>query len=210
MREPDERWDAALDAVGAHRGDRFAVFADLVERHDDPGRHHHVFEHASGVVDGVLSLHSAGDDWAVAVLAAWFHDVVYDPRAGSGSNEGASAVVAVEALADLGVTLTSLGTVARLVLLTASHRPPIGDRSGAVLCDADLAILGSDPGRYRAYVAAVRAEYAHVGDDDWRVGRRGVLRSFLDRRSIYSTLAGREQWEAQCRNNISDELATLG
>ena len=209
MHEPDDRWHAALDATGAHRGDRLAVFADLVERHSSPDRHHHDFAHASGVVDVVLGLHSPGDDWAVAVLAAWFHDAVYDPKAARGANEGASAVLAHDALSGLGVTLTSLGAVCRLVCLTADHRPTPNDRAGAVLCDADLSILGSDQERYDAYVTDVRGEYAHVSDDDWRVGRRAVLRSFLDRPTIFHTHPGRDRWEAAARSNISRELESL-
>jgi predicted metal-dependent HD superfamily phosphohydrolase len=209
VHEPDDRWHAALDATGAHRGDRLAVFADLVERHSSPGRHHHDFAHASGVVDVVLGLHSAGDDWAVAVLAGWFHDAVHDPKASRGANEGASAVLAHDALSGLGVTLTSLGAVCRLVCLTADHRPTPNDRSGAVLCDADLSILGADQERYDDYVSDVRAEYAHVSDDDWRTGRRAVLRSFLDRPTIFHTHPGRDRWEAAARSNISRELEQL-
>lgn len=209
MHEQDDRWDAALDAAGAHRGDRVAAFDALVARHQAPGRHHHDFAHASDVVDVVLGLHSTGDDWAVAVLAAWYHDAVYDPMAAAGANEGASAVVAHDALMGLGVTLTAVGHVCRLICLTASHRPVPTDRAGAVLCDADLSVLGADDERYDAYVADVRAEYAHVSDDDWRTGRRGVLRGFLDRPTIFHTHAGRDRWEAAARSNISRELESL-
>lgn len=209
MHDPDERWDAALDALGAFRGDRFATFADLVARHDAPGRHHHDFDHASDVVDAVLSLQRGGDDWAPAVLAAWYHDAVYDPEAGPGANEGASAVVATEALRALGATRTSIGIVARLICLTASHDPDPGDRIGAVLCDADLSVLGASEERYDRYVADVRAEYAHVADDDWREGRRVVLRRFLDRPQLFQTPEGRARWESPARTNISRELASL-
>ena len=210
MHRPDDRWDAALDAVGAHRGDRFSVFADLVARYGEAGRHHHDFDHASEVVDAVLGLHSQGEDWAVAVLAAWFHDAVYDPKAPAGSNEGASAVLAEKALGSLGATFTAIGTVCRLVCLTTEHRPRVGDRAGALLCDADLSILGADEERYARYVAGVRAEYAHVDDASWLVGRRQVLRGLLDRPSIFHTIDGREQWEAAARSNISAELGSLG
>lgn len=209
MHDPDERWGAALDAIGAHRGDRFGTYAALVARHDEPGRHHHVIEHASEVVDAVLSLHEDGGEWAPAVLAAWFHDAVYDPTAGPGANEGASAVVACDALAALGATRTGIGTVARLICLTASHQPMPGDRAGMVLCDADLSILGADEARYDRYVADVRAEYAHVDDEAWATGRRAVLRGFLDRAQIFSTDHGRGRWEGAARTNISRELSSF-
>lgn len=157
----------------------------------------------------MLGLHSPGDDWAVAVLAAWYHDAVYDPTAARGVNEGASAVLASETLGALGVTLTALGTITRLVCLTASHAPGPTDRVGAVLCDADLSVLGADDDRYDRYVDAVRAEYSHVPDDAWCEGRRAVLRSFLDRPQIFHTTAGRDRWEAIARANISRELTTL-
>jgi predicted metal-dependent HD superfamily phosphohydrolase len=205
----DERWDAALDAVGAVAGDRRAVFADLVARHAGPGRHHHDLAHASAVVDTVLGLHSAGDDWAVAVLAAWFHDAVHDATAPAGANEGASAVLAGRALQSLGATLAATGEVCRLVCLTAGHDPAPGDRSGALLADADLSVLAGRAEDYDAYVANVRAEYAHLDDATWRTGRRAVLLGFLDRPSIFRTLPGRERWEARARINISAELGGL-
>lgn len=157
----------------------------------------------------VLGIHSGGDDWAVAVLAGWYHDVVYDTRAPRGANEGASAVVASEALGELGLTLTAIGSITRLICLTASHRPRATDRSGAVLCDADLSILGADEERYDRYVREVRAEYDHVDDETWRAGRQAVLRGFLDRPRIFCTDTGRQKWEAAARTNISRELTTL-
>lgn len=207
---PDERWDDALDTVGAVHGDRLAVFADLVERHQAPGRHHHVFAHASAVVDAVLALHGTGDAWAPTVLAAWFHDAVYDPTAPAGANEGASAVLARRALESMGATLTATGEVCRLICLTTDHDPRPGDRTGALITDADLSVLASTDVDYDAYAAAVRAEYAHLDDAAWCTGRRAALRSFLDRPAIFRTIAGRERWEARARINISSELASLG
>lgn len=207
---PDERWDAALDAVGAVAGDRAAAFADLAARHAEPGRHHHVLAHASAVVDAVLGLHSHGDDWAPTVLAAWFHDSVHDATAPSGANEGASAVLAGRVLRSLGATLAATAEVCRLVCLTADHDPAPGDRNGALLTDADLAVLAGTDEDYDAYVHGVRAEYGHLDEASWRAGRRAVLRGLLDRPVIFRTLAGRERWEARARINISSELARLG
>jgi len=207
---PDERWDAALDAVGAVAGDRAAVFADLVSRHAAPGRHHHDLAHASAVVDAVLGLHSTGDDWACTVLAAWFHDAVHDVAAPAGTNEGASAVLAGRSLQSLGCTLTATAEVCRLICLTAHHDPAPGDRNGALLVDADLSVLAASGEDYDVYVRGVRAEYDHLDDATWRAGRRAVLLGFLDRPSIFRTLPGRERWEARARINISSELSRLG
>src|SRR6478735_6166231 len=52
-----------------------------------------------------------------------------------------------------------LSVLVRLDLLTADHRPEPGDGDGALLCDADLSILGGEPEEYARYVAAVRKDY---------------------------------------------------
>jgi predicted metal-dependent HD superfamily phosphohydrolase len=100
--------------------------------------------------------------------------------------------------------------VCRLICLTADHDPAPGDRTGALLTDADLSILAAADEDYDAYAEAVRAEYAHLDDATWRAGRRAVLRSFLDRPAIFRTVTGRERWEARARINISTELSRLG
>ena len=206
---PDERWYAALDVVGATRGDRDAAFAALAEAYRSPGRCYHTLSHAESVVDAALAIHADGDAWATVVLAAWFHDAVYDALGPRGANEGASAVLARRALQDLGATLAATGEVCRLICLTVDHDPAPADRAGALLADADLSTLAADQDVYDAYAAGIRAEYAHVADDDYRDGRRAVLRSFLDRPTIFRTLAGRERWESRARINISHELSTL-
>ena len=42
---------------------------------------------------------------------------------------------------------------------------------------ADLSILWSQPQTYRWYARGVRAEYAHVPNDQYRIGRAAVLDS---------------------------------
>jgi predicted metal-dependent HD superfamily phosphohydrolase len=78
-----------------------------------------------------------------------------------------------------------------------------------VLCDADLAILAAASDRYTQYATAIRQEYAHIPDVDFRAGRAKVLRRFLDRPTIYRTAHGRQHWEAAARANISTEIAAL-
>jgi predicted metal-dependent HD superfamily phosphohydrolase len=120
-------------------------------------------------------------------------------------------------LADCGWEPARVDRVAALIELTAGHVAPRADDgaddgadTGAdILLDADLAILGAEPADYRAYVTGVRAEYAHVDDDAWRVGRAAVLRSFLERPAIYRTTSMQATRERRARANLSAELADL-
>jgi predicted metal-dependent HD superfamily phosphohydrolase len=146
------------------------------------------------------------DDRAVS-LAAWFHDVVYDPR--SATNEDDSAALAVDELGAVGVEPSIVDEVARLVRLTAGHSVAPGDDNGALLVDADLAILGSRPARYDRYAADVRDEYAFVDDDAFRAGRSRVLETFLDLGSIYHCELMVMRCDDSARGNLRRELDRL-
>src|SRR5690606_31628630 len=138
-------------------------------------------------------------------LAAWCHDAVYDPRAGGDANERASAELAAEVLTGLGVPEDAVREVVRLVLLTTGHRVSPEDRDGALLCDADLAILASPAEDYDRYAAAIRAEYAHVPDPDFRAGRAAVLRNLLALPALFHTPHLGERGERAARDNLRRE-----
>jgi predicted metal-dependent HD superfamily phosphohydrolase len=90
-----------------------------------------------------------------------------------------------------------------------THHPEPGDGNGEVLCDADLAVLGSDPQGYAAYAAAVREEYAFVPEDAFRSGRAAILRQLLALPALYRTAAARERFDAPARANLAAELSRL-
>jgi predicted metal-dependent HD superfamily phosphohydrolase len=140
-------------------------------------------------------------------LAAWAHDVVYDGR--PGDDERASAAWARRQLTGAGLAGADIARVEGLVLATLDHTAPPGDHLADALLDADLAILGAAPDGYERYRVAVREEYAHVSDDDWRVGRAAVLRSLSDREPLYRTAAARDRWAVTARRNLAGELAGL-
>jgi predicted metal-dependent HD superfamily phosphohydrolase len=177
---------------------------DLLRRYAEPHRRYHGIAHLRAVLDGVDDLAGHAADADAVRLAAWFHDAVYDPA--RDDNERASADLARARLGGH----PAADEVVRLVLLTAQHAPLPGDRDGAVLCDADLAILAADPAAYAAYAAAVRAEYTAVPDDAFRAGRARVLGDLLGHRWLFHTSAGRERYEIPARRNLRTELDLLG
>lgn len=180
-----------------------AAFDDVARRYSEARRHHHTLEHVEEVLDVVDSL--AGSE--PVQYAAWLHDVVYDPR--QGGNEAASAAYAAGLLPRLGVDAAAVEEVVRLIELTAGHVVAPGDVNGAVLADADLAILGAPPSRYERYAAAVREEYAWVPDDAWRTARARVLGGFLARERLFHDEGLRASLDPQARENLTSELATL-
>jgi predicted metal-dependent HD superfamily phosphohydrolase len=138
------------------------------------------------------------------VLAAWFHDAVYQGIAGE--DEVESARLAELRLSQAGLPEGDVGEVARLVRLTSDHRPEAGDDDGALLCDADLSVLGGEPEPYARYVAAVREDYAHIGDADFAAGRAAVVRQLLALDPLFHTERARELWLEAARRNLQGEL----
>lgn len=180
--------------------------ARLLAAYGEPTRHYHDHRHLRAVLDTIDALAGEATDPALVELGAWFHDAVYAVQ--RNDNEERSAQLVEATLPGAGLSFEEVAEVARLVRLTANHDPTAADRNGAVLCDADLAILASDPESYDAYVRAVRQEYAHVSDDDWRAGRAAVLEQLLDLPALFHTAAG-TSWEAAARTRLRTELALL-
>jgi predicted metal-dependent HD superfamily phosphohydrolase len=210
---------AAWSRCAGDSRDAHVLFDSLVGRHREAHRHYHGVRHIAWVVRHVEELAAAEpvSDSAAIVVAAFFHDAVYDPQAAD--NEVASARLADRELTMLGWDEARRQRVVTMVEATATHEVPEAPDNvtepgiatdAAVLLDADLAVLGSDPAGYQGYVAGVRSEYAHVSADDWRTGRTQVLRSFLDRPTLFATPTGRTRWEARARANLAAEVASLG
>lgn len=195
--EVRERWPLA----GA-----FRLRDQLVAAYADPTRGYHDLRHLTEVLSRLDELAAAGEefDGPEVRLAAWFHDAVYDRRPQA---EERSAQWAQEALTEHGVPAGQACEVARLVRLTEHHRPAAGDRNGAALSDADLAILAAPAARYREYVAGVRREHAALPDEDFRRGRRAVLTALAAQDPLYRTGHARRAWEAAARANLRRELA---
>lgn len=199
-------WTRLLSAVVPSGADPAAIGeagADLLRRWSEPHRRYHDVEHLATVLSTVDELGAPAE----VRLAAWYHDAVYDPR--SADNEERSARLAVDALTALRVPPVRVDEVARLVRLTAGHDPGDDDVNGALLCDADLAVLARWPDGYDRYAAAIREEYSHVPEESFRAGRAAVLRHLLDLPALYRLPRLRERWEEPARANLRRELDAL-
>jgi predicted metal-dependent HD superfamily phosphohydrolase len=181
-------------------------WAAVVAAWSEPHRRYHDLAHLAAVLGLVDALAPAAADADAVRLAAWYHDVVYDPR--SAENEARSAGRARAGLRGL-VDDERLAEVERLVLLTVEHDPAPDDANGAVLCDADLAVLASPPEAYAGYASAVRAEYGHLSDAEFTAGRIAVLERLLALPALYRLPENAERWTAPARANLGAELALL-
>jgi predicted metal-dependent HD superfamily phosphohydrolase len=197
------RWRKLMGASPAAE----AVGDELLRRWAESHRRYHTLEHLAACLNAVDALADEAADVIAVRLAVWFHDAVYNRR--PGEDEQASAALAEDRLRRLKVATDRVAEVARLVRLTATHQPAPDDRNGAVLCDADLSVLGGTPESYARYAAQIREEYADIDEVDFRAGRRRVLEAFAAREPLFRTVPAQALWEERARRNVRTELALL-
>lgn len=230
MQGPDAELHLAWERAAGRHPASTDLLEQVVGRYREAHRRYHGVSHLVWVVRHVHQLAATDEvaaeapDVGAIVMAAFFHDAVYDPT--RHDNEAQSANLAGLRLAELAElettadapspwTLPRRALVVRLVEATA-HLLPVADEihdgdamERDVLLDADLAILGAEPAAYAAYVTGVRGEYAHLDDDAWREGRAAVLRRLLEPEHRFRTVPGRAWWERRAVANLTAELASL-
>ncbi|HET9349583.1 MAG TPA: DUF4031 domain-containing protein [Arthrobacter sp.] len=191
------RWNTVLPGHDA-------LFLDLLDRWGEEHRKYHGRTHLLAVLEALDLLTEPADPPRAVLLAAWFHDAVY--RGIAGQDEEESARLAEDRLAHAGLPAAEVDEVARLVRMTADHQPEPGDGAATLLSDADLSVLGGEPDAYARYLAAVRQDFAHIGDDDFAAGRAAVVRQLLALDPLFHTPRGRALWLDAARKNLQAEL----
>lgn len=188
------------------------VLANLRNRYAQPHRHYHTWVHIEALLGWFGQRREHLHDPAAVELAVLFHDAVYDPT--RSDNEAESARLLMDA--DLpGLDDAVRVRAVRMVEATARHEIPDGlepaDQSDmAEFLDMDLSILGARREVFDAYEQAIRREYAFVPEALYREARRGILQRFLERKRLYFSDWGREQFEAAARANLAASIAALG
>ncbi len=194
---PRARFERVWKGLGAADT---SVWPRLTAAYAESWRAYHTEEHlveCFAWLDRVMHLAERPAELEVAL---WFHDVVYEPRAGD--NEERSAVLMADAARAARIPVEVSERLSGLVRTTVhSGALLVGD--AALLSDIDLSILGASPARFDRYERQIRQEYAFASDADYRRGRAKVLRGFLERLSIYTTAHFSARLEAQARENLA-------
>jgi len=178
----------------------------LVDAYTEPHRAYHTAQHISDCLALLNECASLAVRPSECECALWFHDAVYDPM--SKHNEERSADWAGRFLAGAGVATEAIARIQQHVLATRHAEAP-SDADSQLVVDIDLAILGASRSRYQEFEKQVRREFRWVPGPLYRRGRAEILRSFLDRATIYSHPEIRERFEAAARENLSSALLQL-
>jgi predicted metal-dependent HD superfamily phosphohydrolase len=188
--------------VGA-QGDPAPVHARLVASYSEPHRAYHNLahiQHCLAEFEKARPLAAVPDSIEMAI---WFHDAVYNSRAKD--NEERSAELALSVAREAMLPAAFGQRVADLILATRHNAPP-GDPDAALLVDVDLSILGQPVERFNEYERQIRKEYNWVEASAFAAGRGAVLKSFLERSSIFSTPFFRDKYERQARENLKRSI----
>ena len=192
---------AALDVEAAYAEQ---LWTHLAEAYGEPQRHYHTLDHIAAVVTDAMRLRDRFRQPEAALLALFFHDVVYDPA--RRDNEARSADK-LELWLGRRIDAGVLAFCRRVIETTASHAAQ-GDADLDLVLDIDMAILGASPEAYGRYAEGVAREYLPVyGFDAYATGRAKLfLEPTLARGSLFLT-PSYAALEAQARANLADELA---
>ena len=224
-------WEAAFaprlkhaEAPAASQAQLTAQVAELgeslLQAWEQPHRAYHHSGHLSQMLtdlDRLYAHRTQGSTPLPLILAAWFHDAVYEGAPGEDERRSEQlASASLEPLVTAGLlSEEELQLVRFLVRATATHELPESTELPAgynpadieFFLDADIAILAAEPARYRRYLRGVRSEYSHFDDEAFRIGRTSFLHSVLERERIFLSERARELWEEPARTNLCGELA---
>lgn len=200
-----ERWAALCQRVGLD-GDSATVFAVLAAHYAEPQRHYHTVAHIAECLAWLDECAALVRDPVAVEFALWFHDAVYDPRAGD--NEERSAELAAVTLRSAGADAALTAKVSALILATKTHTP-CGQPDAPWLLDIDLAVLARPRAGFLDYERAIRAEYAWVPLETYCEKRAAILTHFLQRPHLYLTPHFAPRFEATARANLAFSIGEL-
>ena len=188
-----------------------ALWRTISVRYGESQRAYHTLTHIEQLLGQFDSIKHYLAEPHIVTLALYYHDVIYDPT--RADNEQKSAEYAVDALSSY-LRPEQCQHIYALIMMTANHQidesiNSIKYSDAAYLLDMDLSIFGAPWSTYEQYAQAIRQEYAHVSDVDYRDGRTGVLKRLLAHPKLYLTDYYYSQLEAQARDNINRELISL-
>jgi predicted metal-dependent HD superfamily phosphohydrolase len=199
-----DRWQHACEAVGiANAG---SEHARLLRAWSSMGRHYHTVQHLTACLSELDGASMLAQSAAEVELALWFHDAIY--RTHRNDNEARSAQWAARFLTEHGAAKEVVANVHDYVMATA-HAAAELSGDAALVVDIDLSILGQPPAVYDEFERNVRREYWWVPKSRFAGARCGILRSFLDRPSLYHWRHFRDRYEAFARANLARAIAAL-
>lgn len=208
------------------------LYYKLTSIYSQPHRVYHNMNHINGCLAQLTNLEPR--DFSVecdpdlfyaevdkAIIAIWFHDVVYNPYETGGLNESASASFFIDEVLDMNaIQLSSMFTYGTLknpkdffvcrreisdaIMATACHTIEQADLTFAqkLVLDVDLSGLGATHEIYFRNSDKIRQECEDIPDDIFDANRCKFLEGMLRRENIFYTKYFRSRFQEQAISNM--------
>jgi pantetheine-phosphate adenylyltransferase len=173
---------------------------------------YHNLNHVKHCIKEWQEVYNKLHDPEEVLLSLFYHDFIYDPK--SDKNEERSVDRFVN---DFPVSVNTINLkgdkIKQLIMATKDHIiKKEYDEDFKYMVDIDLAILGSETDVYDEYAKAIRLEYNHVSDEEYKKGRLQFLDSFVYdelEAGIYLTEYFKNKYDKQAFKNILRERKGL-
>ncbi|MBI4448031.1 pantetheine-phosphate adenylyltransferase [Candidatus Woesearchaeota archaeon] len=198
-------WNSLWSAINA-KGNSESVYNEIINLYGEPARAYHNLVHIAHALRECATIKGLLTNPSQVEAAIWFHDAVYNTSAKD--NEDKSAQLAQKKLSEAGLPEQFVTNVSQLILATKHTNIP-QDKDAQYIIDIDLAILGKTAKEFDEYERDIRDEYAWVPEEQFKQGRRAILKSFLERPSLYTTGFFKEKYEKEARKNLERSITQL-
>ena len=149
---------------------------EILRRWREPHRAYHTCDHLADVMNQIYAIpnnHITNKYREMLLLAAIFHDIVYDPR--RSDNEERSAQLLLQHAPET----TEIQYIVSIIRDTKTHVPrsPLSH----IFCDLDMSIVKKPLPDLVRWETGIRMEYKHVPRLLYMIGRVRFLRQMIQR-----------------------------
>lgn len=223
-----DAWSFALNQFNNINSTKASqIYDELIELYSKPHRIYHTITHIENMINSIyelLHIYSFNNHniiKAELILAAFFHDAIYDPLAhnllipiNQDSDETLSANIATKSLKFIGIENTrSITRIHSLIILTKEHtinpKLQIEPLIQEIFIDSDISILGSNKPKYNQYKTGIWNEYNHIEIESFITGRLEFLTHYIEKKAIFKTEYMNQMYNEQAYVNINNEILEL-
>jgi predicted metal-dependent HD superfamily phosphohydrolase len=199
-----EVWKALASRYTANENLINELYHDLVHHYSEPQRYYHNLDHIQALLRLFAQYQDSLVGQEIVLFSIFYHDVIYIP--GRVDNEYQSALVAKNALEQLGVPQDQIEEVQFYINTTSGHKiPQSAPRDLRFFIDFDLSILAAEQHDYLDYLLRIRKEFGFLSTQHFASGRKTFIQNLLEQPYIFCTREF-QSIEAKARKNMQWEL----
>lgn len=179
-------------------------YQQLYQLYNEPHRAYHNWVHINNFLNLLDLYNTEIQEKGLFEWAIWYHDAIYNIK--DKDNEWQSAIL-FQNLFHNNLNKKELEWIDNLIMSTAGHQPRAEENDVYYFLDFDLAILAAEPKVYKTYSKAIAEEYQTLYPKlIYKMGRKKVLKNFLDRPKLFFSKVFFEKYETIARQNLQLEL----